>query len=91
MNVWNNYKVHHPFVTYRDRKKDPNSPFAELQTIDTGLDATNAIITFQKSINKDPIQCISMELDSDGTNMGPFKGVKGRNYSTFYLSTLSAA
>ena len=78
VNCFSNHKAQHLFSSFMDMKKDSNLPFAEMKTIDDGKSATGAMITFIGSIGKSPIQCISMALDGDGTNMGHINGVKGR-------------
>ena len=78
VNCFSGHKVHRLFDAYVDMKKSPYLPMSSLNTIDTGYDATQAVLKFMDSINKSPISCSSMAVDGDGTNLGEVKGVKGR-------------
>ena len=75
------HEVLHSFIGFISVNKDPALPMSRMNTIDTGEDATNAIVGFMKYIKKDPLYCTGLSLDADGTNWGCNKGVRGRvNY-----------
>ena len=87
--AWSCHVVRNIFLEFADIKKDPALPMSKMDTIDTGADASKAIVGFMDSMNEDPVFCISLALDGDGTNTGRIKGVKGRVNFTL-SSSLSA-
>ena len=88
VNVFVDHKVHHVFKAYTATMKSPELSVSELNTIDTGKDATNAMIQFIKSMNRSPVWCSSIAVDGDGTNLGSVNGIKGRVSHIFF--TVSA-
>ena len=58
--------------------KDPSNEYSALLTIDTGVDATHAILDMIKQVEKTPDSLISFCGDGDGTNTGHINGVKGQ-------------
>ena len=76
VNCWDDHTAWHLFVAFENMNK--NNDFPELLTIDTGSDATKAILTMIQQIGKEPHALVSFCGDGDGTNTGHINGVKGQ-------------
>ena len=77
-NCWHQHRLWNLFISFENMNEDPSHEFAELFSIDTGSDATAALIAFIEQIGKKPSDLTSFCGDGDGTNTGHINGLKGQ-------------
>ena len=88
INCWHKHKARHLFISFENMNKDPSNDYAELLSIDTGVDATAAMLAMIEQIGKTPKALTSFCGDGDGTNTGEVKGVKGQVSSSHLQASM---